>query len=156
MLMHSPGKVDGVSAANGVESYLAHKATLTHKPMVGLVPLREHVAVFSGMNDADSQAYLLQTFIGLNQNSQNFQRLIGDWKGGDIEGLNRLMEESFRDLPSLKSRIITDRNRRWMPEIVKWLQSGKTYMVAAGVNHMVGSEGLPALLRAQGFQVEQL
>ena len=155
-MVHNPSSVDGVSGSNGVESYMAHKATLAHKPMVGMVPLAEHVAVFSGMSDADSQAYLLYTFIALNQRDQNYLRVVNDWKQGNIDDVDRLTQEEFRDLPGLKRRILTDRNHRWLPEIVRWLQSGKTYLVVAGTAHMAGSEGLPALLRAQGFQVEQL
>ena len=82
--------------------------------------------------------------------------MVNDWKHGDIDDIDRLTQDEFRDLPSLKRRMLTDRNRRWLPEIVGWLQSGKTYMVVAGTAHMAGSEGLPALLRAQGLQVEQL
>ena len=155
-MVHNPGGVDGVNSGNGVDSYLAHKAMVAHKSMVGLVPLQEHVAVFSGMNDADSQAFLLQAFIGLNQSDRNFLRIVGDWKQGNIDDVDRLTQEEFRDLPSLKRRILTDRNQRWLPEIVRWLQSGQTYMVVAGTAHMAGSEGLPALMRTQGFQVEQL
>ena len=66
------------------------------------------------------------------------------------------MEADYKDAPSIRRRLITDRNKRWLPEIVQWLQSGKTYLVVAGAAHMAGSEGLPALLQAQGFQVEQL
>lgn len=155
-LMHNPGGVDGVQLWNGVDSYLSRRAAQEHKPLVGLVPLDEHIAVFGGMNDADSQAYLLYTFIGLNTRDQTYLRTVRDWKQGNIEDIDLSVQDEFRDLPSLKRRILTDRNRRWLPEIVKWLQSGKTYMVVAGTAHMAGSEGLPALLRAGGFQVEQM
>lgn len=155
-LLHSPQGIDGVSVRNGVDSYIEHKAAQAHKPVVGLVPVDEHIAVFARMNDADSQAYLLFSFIALNRTDQRYLRTVREWKQGDIDGIDRDSREEFRDLPELKRRIITDRNRRWLPVIVKWLQSGQTHMVVAGTAHMAGAEGLPALLRAGGFQVEQL
>ena len=155
-LLQSPGGISGLSGGEGVESYLIHKAAQAHKPTVGLVPLDEHIAVFGGMNDADSQTYLLLRFIQLDQESKEFQRTVADWKHGNIDGVERSVEEDYRDAPSLRRRLLTDRNRRWLPEIVQWLQSGKTYMVVAGTAHMAGSEGVPALLRARGFQVEQM
>ena len=155
-LLQSPGGIDGLSGGEGVESYLIHKATQAHKPMVGLVPLKEHIAVFGGMNDADSQTYLLLRFIQLDQESKTYQRIVADWKRGNIDDIDQSVQEDYRDAPSIRRRLITDRNRRWLPEIVQWLQSGKTYMVVAGTAHMAGSEGVPALLRAKGFQVEQL
>ena len=155
-LLQSPGGIDGLSGNEGVESYLTHKADQAHKPTVGLVPLDEHIAVFGGMNDADSQAYLLLRFIQLDQESKSYQQIVADWKRGDIDAVARSVDADYHDAPSIRRRLITDRNKRWLPEIVGWLQSGKTYMVVAGTAHMAGSEGVPALLRAQGFQVEQL
>ena len=155
-LLQSPGGIDGLSGNEGVESYLIHKADQAHKPTVGLVPLDEHIAVFGGMNDADSQTYLLLRFIQLDQEGKSYQQVVADWKRGDIDGVARSVEADYHDAPSIQRRLITDRNKRWLPEIVGWLQSGKTYMVVAGTAHMAGSEGVPALLRAQGFQVEQL
>ena len=155
-LLQAPGGIDGLSGGQGVEAYLIHKAAQAHKPMVGLVPLDEHIAVFGGMSDADSQAYLLLRFIQLDQESKAYQATVSEWKHGDIEAIDRSFQADYQDVPSLRKRLITDRNRRWLPEIVQWLGSGKTYMVVAGAAHMAGAEGLPALLRAQGFQVEQL
>ena len=155
-LLQSPGGITGLSGGEGIESYLIHKAAQAHKPTVGLVPLDEHIAVFGGMNDADSQTYLLLRFIQLDQESKEFQQVVANWKHGDIDAINRATQEDYRDAPSLQRRLITDRNRRWIPEIAKWLGSGQTYMVVAGAAHMAGPDGVPALLRAQGFQVEQL
>ena len=155
-LLQSPGGIDGLSGSEGVESYLTHKAEQAHKPTVGLVPLDEHIAVFGGMSDAESQTYLLLRFIQLDQEGKSYQQVVADWKRGDIDAVARSVEADYKDAPSIRRRLITDRNKRWLPEIVGWLQSGKTYMVVAGTAHMAGSEGVPALLRAQGFQVEQL
>lgn len=154
--LESPGGIDGISRGQGVEAYLTRKAINAHKKMVGLVPLDEHIGVFGGMSDADSQAFLLLTFIGLNQEDKAFQQMVGAWKRGDIDTVDRTITADYREVPSLRNRIITDRNRRWVPEIAQWLQSGRTYMVVAGAAHMGGEAGLPALLRARGFQVEQL
>ncbi len=155
-MLQSPDGIDGVSTGEGVEAYLLRRAAQSHKQTTGLVPLDEHIAVFGGMNDADSQAFLLLSFIQLSQSGKEYQRTVSEWKRGDIEGIDRAFQQDYRDVPALRRRIITDRNRRWLPEIVQWLQSGKTYMVVAGTAHMAGDDGLPALLRAKGFQVEQL
>lgn len=154
--LESPGGIDGVSHGEGVEAYLTRKAIRAHKKMKGLVPVDEHMAVFGGMSDADSQAVLLLAFIGLDRESAEFKKTVTAWKRGDIDAVDRIVREDYGQVPSVQRRIITDRNRRWLPEIIQWLQSGETTMVVAGTAHMAGSEGLPALLKAQGFQVEQL
>ncbi len=155
-LLQAPNGIDGVESGEGIDAHFLQKAVRTHKEIVGLVPLDEHIAVFGGMNDADSQAYLLLRFIQLDQESKVYQQMVSALKRGDAEAIDQSIRADYRDTPGLRQRIITDRNRRWLPEIAQWLGSGKTYMVIAGAAHMVGSEGVPALLRAQGFQVEQL
>ena len=52
--------------------------------------------------------------------------------------------------------MVVARNRPLMPKIEGYLKSGTTWMVVAGAAHMSGSDGLPATLRAQGYQVKQL
>ena len=43
-----------------------------------------------------------------------------------------------------------------MPKIEGYLHSGKIYFVVAGAADMGGSNGLIALLRNRGYQIEQL
>ncbi len=155
-LLHSPKGIEGLSAGEGVDSYLLRKAAKANKEIVGLVPLKEHIAVFGGMSDADGQAYLLYSFISLNQEDKAFQRTVRAWKAGDVDDIARSLDEEYREVPSLRSRILTERNRRWVPVIEQYLQSGKTYMVVAGAAHMAGNDGVPALLKARGVHVEQL
>jgi uncharacterized protein YbaP (TraB family) len=149
------GNVPGLAHERGVESYLIARAKAAHKPLTGLVPFEQHIAVFGGMSDADSEASLLLAFINLNTSSADFQRILAAWKRGDGATIDASIRAEYRDAPSLRQRIITDRNRAWLPKIDGFLRSGKTWMVVAGSAHMCGDEGVPALLRAQGYQVEQ-
>ena len=156
MLEPPGGGVQGLTHGRGVESYLMAHAKAEHKTVTGLVPFEQHIAVFGAMNDADSEACLLLAFIHLNTESAGFQRVLTAWKRGDIATIDASMKADYRDAPSLHRRIVTDRNRVWLPRIEDFLRSGKTWMVVAGSAHMGGEDGLPALLAARGYQVEQL
>jgi len=59
-----------------------------------------------------------------------------------------MLQESFRDFPSLGRRLIDVRNRNWIPKIEGYLRSGKTNFVVVGVEHMGGPNGLLAMLRS--------
>ena len=155
-MLESPGGLKGVSTGNGVEPYFMAKARSEHKPMAGLVPFDQHIAVFGKMNDADSEAKLLLDFIHLNTMGKEFERTVASWKRGDIADIERVQQEDYRDVPSLRQRMLTDRNLTWMPKLEGYLRSGRTWMVIAGTGHMAGSQGLPALLTARGYKVEQL
>jgi len=66
-----------------------------------------------------------------------------------------MFRQEYSDAPSIRQRIVVDRNLLWMPKIEGYLRSGKTWMVVAGAAHMAGSDGLAAMLRARGYQVDQ-
>jgi uncharacterized protein YbaP (TraB family) len=149
------GGVPGMAHARGVESYLVARARAAHKTMTGLVPFEQHIAVYGGMNDTDSEASLLLAFINLNTSSAELQRILAAWRRGDTATIDASIKAEYRDAPSLRRRIITDRTAAWLPKIDGFLRSGKTWMVVAGSAHMAGDEGLPALLQAQGYRVEQ-
>jgi uncharacterized protein YbaP (TraB family) len=51
---------------------------------------------------------------------------------------------------------VTDRNRRWAETIAGWLDDDRDYLVVVGALHLVGDEGVPALLEAAGFGIQQL
>ena len=78
------------------------------------------------------------------------------WKRGDTAGLEKIVEDEYRDAPGVRRRMLSERNATWMPKLEGYLRSGKTWMVLAGTAHMAGDEGVPALLRARGYHVEQL
>ena len=148
----TPQGFEGVSSAHGVEPYLAAKARAAHKPTVGLVPFKQHIAVFGGMSDADSELFLLHEFIHLDAGSEEFKRTVAAWRRGDVNAVVK----DYEDAPSIRRRLLTERNLSWMPRIDGFLRSGRTWMVVAGAAHMAGPQGLPALLQAKGCRVEQL
>ena len=56
--------------------------------------------------------------------------------------------------PGLYQRLVVKRNRRWADRLADRLRSPGKVVVVVGIGHMVGPDGLPALLRARGFAVE--
>jgi uncharacterized protein len=139
----------------GIESFLLKRAVANSKPVFGLESLREHNQVFVGLNDRESEALLLITFINAVQTSSGLN-LVDLWRRGDADMLARLTYDAYRDLPSFGERLLSARNRNWLPKIEKYLGSGQTYFVIVGAAHMGGPDGLLSLLRARGYRIEQL
>jgi uncharacterized protein YbaP (TraB family) len=139
----------------GVESFLLKRAAANAKPVSGLESLREHNQVFVGLNDRESEALLLITFINAAQTSSGLN-LVDLWRRGDVDTLTRLTYDAYRDFPSFGERLLSARNRNWLTKIERYLHSGQTYFVIVGAAHMGGSDGLLSLVRARGYQTEQL
>ena len=150
------GSLGGASELLGVEEFLTRRAKANNKPIVGLESAREHLNVFSGLNDRQSEALLLLTLIPAAKGSAGEQNIMDAWRKGDADAQTRITLSAFSDFPSLGERVLTERNRNWMPKIESYLHSGKNYFVVAGAAHMGGSNGLLALLRNRGYQIEQL
>ena len=53
----------------------------------------------------------------------------------------------------LRTEIFTRRNAAWVPRLVERFSQPGQHFVAVGAGHLIGDDGLVALLREQGFQV---
>src|SRR4051812_43648985 len=143
----------------GVERYLTSRAEAKHKPVGGLESAQEHATPFIGLNDRQSEALLLVFFINLgraNANGSSNKGLMTAWRHGDADALAAHMREAYQDFPAFNDRLLGARNHRWIPKIENYLRSGDKVFVVAGAGHFGGSDGVIALLRARGYNVEQL
>ena len=155
LLLDSPAR-QGLSEDLGVDEYVMRRARANSKAVFGLESSREHSQIFSGLNDRQSEALLLLTFIPQEHAGQEYTRTMNAWRRGDADALTRMTDDSFRDFPSFGDRLLDGRNRTWIPKIEGYLRSGETYFVVVGAAHIGGPNGLLALLRGRGYQIEQL
>jgi len=155
LILQAPA-LHGMSETLGVEEFLLRRARANSKPVSGLESAREHADVFLGLTDQQSEAMLLMMFLPTQRRGSTGDEIAKAWKRGDADTDTRIMLDEFRNFPSLADRFLTDRNRKWIPKIEGYLQSGKTYFVVAGAAHMGGPNGLIALLRDRGYHIEQL
>jgi hypothetical protein len=68
----------------------------------------------------------------------------------------RLMNAGLKTTPGAMKLLIDDRNARWVTRLSAMLAQHRTYFVTVGAGHIAGPRGLPALLAARGYRVEQI
>ena len=79
-----------------------------------------------------------------------------------IPGKRRLREGDLvkldvtAELDGFYERLFFERNRRMVARLLELGQDGRTRFVVLGAGHMLGEEGIPALLARQGYRVELL
>jgi len=78
------------------------------------------------------------------------------WRRGDAARLAALLSSEYNSFPSLYKPLVTDRNRRWLPQLEELLRANDNSLVVVGALHLVGQEGLLDLLRKKGYQIRQL
>lgn len=76
---------------------------------------------------------------------------------GDFEALSTatLDAEEMRERPEVFEKLLFQRNREWMKTLEPLLAEGGVF-VAVGAGHFVGDQGLLALLRAAGYEIQRV
>jgi uncharacterized protein YbaP (TraB family) len=147
---------DPFSSAFGLDNYVVRKAEARRATMRGLESVDDHVAVFAGMNDVESEAYLLRAIVYASGRETEIREAIAAWRVGNTERLNALQAPSVHEAPGLDARFLEWRNARWIPVIESAIKSGTPTMIVAGAAHFSGPHSVLNLLRARGYQIEQL
>ncbi|PYR32174.1 MAG: TraB/GumN family protein, partial [Acidobacteria bacterium] len=57
--------------------------------------------------------------------------------------------------PQMYQRLLVERNRNWLPKLEALFTRRGHAFVVVGAAHLVGPEGLLAMLKAKGYSVEQ-
>jgi hypothetical protein len=147
----------GFDPDRGVDMQMARHARADGKPLLELESVLQQFNFFAQMPYAAQIAYLQTTLHELPGSHHDALEAVRAWRTGDVGALERQLGRSQRDDPALRAVLTTDRNRRWVPRIETLLDDdtpGDT-LVVVGALHLVGRDGLVALLRARGREVEQ-
>lgn len=143
-----------------LDRYLMELAVAEGKPTFGLESVEEQVAVLGGLAPRDQASMLAETIRQLDDFDARFERLIQLYLDRDLDGLRRFQHEVYgegdgRVAELFEERAIRLRNHRMIERMQRHLDAGGAF-VAVGALHLPGSEGLLALLRARGLQVERV
>jgi len=115
----------------------------------------QQVAMLADRPLADQAAMLLHTLRRLEAEPDGFTRLQTAWLEGDVAWLDQEAVAPLQRLaPRLYRRLVVDRNRRWTARIERLLNGSERVFIVVGVGHLVGEDGVPAMLRRRGFVVE--
>jgi len=157
MLIALPMMEDGLDPASGADIQLSGSAASDRKTVRAFETVDEQVHFFADMTP-DAEVEFLDSTIDENlRTSRGDVGLEAVWASGDIEKLGpAITGEMKAQYPELYETLILRRNQAWADVLAKELQGQGVELVNVGALHMVGDEGLPALLKARGFTVERL
>ena len=83
-------------------------------------------------------------------------RLTDAWKTGDTGTVERIVLADLKQDGVMYQRLLVDRNQNWMPKLEALFARGSRSFVVVGAAHLVGPDGLLAMLKSKGYTVEQL
>lgn len=137
----------------GVENLLLRAARL--KPVEEIEGAAEQLGIFDGLPETE-QRDLLEAVLSEAADRSGGERLYTAWSRGDVPALTRATQSGLLADPELREALLVRRNRVWTDRIVAILGRGRRPLVAVGAGHMVGADGLPAMLAAKGYEVKRL
>lgn len=152
----------GYMPALSVEAYLTRLARQGGKPVLELESIEQQFALFERAPMSTQTAFLEDAVKAVETNAarREINRIAQAWETGDRAALERLLAE-MRAQTSVGARFTVDtillgRHPDMVARIESMMRGGKTYLFAVGSLHLVGPDGLVALLRARGYTVTAL
>jgi len=145
----------GYLATEGLDTYFSERAVETGKQRMALETAEFQVGLFADLSPEHSLAFLRYTLEDLDAMIPEMDRLYRDWRVGNVDAVEEAMLEGFEEFPDLSKKMVSDRNRAWMPQIEELLAGDLDAIVVVGSAHLVGEEGVVNLLRQKGYIVEQ-
>ncbi len=103
----------------------------------------------------DQISSLTETIGEISDDPDIYHRVVNAWMAGDVATLEKeALQPLAKASPRMYRRLISDRNRRWAEVLATRLKGEGAIVVVVGTAHLLGPEGVPALLRDRGFDVD--
>ena len=145
---------NGADSSNGVEEQIQAVAAATAKRRA-FETARQQVGFLAGAPLDAQLASLVYTLHEIEDDPDTYRRVVDEWMKADVAGLELdVLTPLRRASPVVYDRLIVQRNRRWAKQIRSWLRHPGVVVAVVGAGHLIGPDGVPALLRADGVQVE--
>lgn len=146
----------GYDPNSGVDRQLAQRAKLANKPVSGLESSESQFELLDQLPAGLQELMLRHSLREMEQIGKLVDDMVRAWRDGDVTAAEKLFLESMTEYPELQEKMLDERNRNWLPQIEKFINSGEDTLVVVGAAHLVGKNGLIELLKARGYKLEQM
>lgn len=146
---------DGYDVMTGVDQVLEDDAKANGKRIVNFATPEQHIMILAGLPEDVEVEYLMEALVDAEMSRSASERISDAWVSGNVKGIDLEVQAMKQSGPALYDVIIVKRNIDWTRRLADRMQGAGISFVAVGTGHLVGPEGLPALLAARGFEVER-
>lgn len=146
----------GFNPEYGIEFHLSAKAGEDEKEILGFETAREQLEFLDGLSLPAQRSLLIQTLRESLDIEHDLNLLIEAWRHGDIDYLEKTMLADMQQYPEIYKTLVVDRNTAWVEKIRSLTTEEDDYLIIVGALHLVGKDGVPALLSKIGISTDQL
>ena len=146
----------GMQVEHGIDRHFLNRAQ-SDKPVLELESPAEQVALLLDFPDPD--LLMAQTLLQLEDMEAIIAPVYQAWLRGDSAALNRLLlaqeRASHPEFEAIYRRFYDDRNHAMADRLAQLLAGEGHYFVVVGAGHLVGEEGIIALLQRTGVTISR-
>ena len=139
----------------GLDKHFFKLARQDGKTIVPLETVEFQINLLTDFSKEEGELLMKTTLEDINTMEKDLGDLLNAWKTGDAGKLDQLLNEAMEGAPVIFKRMVTDRNRRWVPKIQELSRGKENAIIIVGAGHLVGTNGVVELLRKQGAKVVQ-
>ena len=145
--------VIGPHSGPALDGAVQQIAAESGKPVRGLETARFQIDLLFSQPVEDMAADLMEIVRDPEAFGEQLSELTDCYLAGNLQCLESIMNDATR-ASAFADTLIVERNRAWMSQLPEIIDSTSAF-IAVGAAHLVGPEGLIALLREAGYSVEE-
>ena len=139
---------------NGVDRALIAEARERGIGVYELEFFSEQLGLFDNLSE-EAQSDMLYA-VAKDAQAGTSDQLLEAWLSGDVDRMEQLSEASLLANTEIRNSLLVQRNRAWVQPIHELVDFGWKPFIAVGAAHLVGPDGIPALLEARGYTVTRI
>jgi uncharacterized protein len=139
----------------GLDMHFYKQARNDGKQIVPLESVDFQMGLLNGFSKQEGDWFMKQTLKDLDDVKTESADMLKYWETGDGDKLAQMLDKGLKESAAIYKRLITDRNRNWIPKIEELARGEKNAIIIVGAGHLVGKEGLVELLKKDGLRVTQ-
>jgi uncharacterized protein len=140
---------------SGVEEELVRLAKREKKPVNGLETMQFQASVFDSIPYEQQAKELLKSIDSMAVYAKYFDTMVQVYKSQQLAAMENLFSKSEFGMQDHQEILLDSRNKNWVVQL-KSIMHEKPVFVAVGAGHLVGANGLIALLKKEGYTVKPL
>ena len=103
---------------------------------------------------SDIQAgYLAYVVSNPNRSITQINKLLAAWQNEDLVALENFLDFAMNLFPTIMKGLIDERNRKWLPEILRLCATSERTVFVLGALHYVGDVSIQKLMKVHGYSL---
>jgi uncharacterized protein YbaP (TraB family) len=145
----------GLDTNLGLDKHFYDRAKTAGKTIIGLETAESQIDRLDKMPDTLQEQLLRSSLSEMETTRNSLKEIVAGWRRGDHAALEKMLLGDFTEYPAAYRSLLVERNNNWIPQIDACLARPKPCLVVVGAAHLVGPDGLLAIMQRKGYRIEQ-